>query len=62
MKKLIPLLILAALTSGFTWGKTSTEKCEEAKQLAYGLASNTNRESRLETESSIRQLCAEGPA
>jgi tetratricopeptide (TPR) repeat protein len=62
MKKIIPVLILAALTSGFTWGKSPAQKCDEAKQRAFGLTSLTDRESRIETEAAIRQLCPDGAA
>ena len=34
MKKLAAYLIIAALTTGFTWGKSTAEKCEKAKELA----------------------------
>lgn len=62
MKKILPLLLMAALTSGFTWGKSPAQKCEEAKQRAFGLTSMTDRESRIETEAAIRQLCPDGAA
>lgn len=62
MRKIVPLLIIAAVTSGFTWGKGPVEKCAEAKRLAFGLTSTTDRESRLEAEASIRQLCPDGAA
>jgi tetratricopeptide (TPR) repeat protein len=62
MKKIIPFLIMAALTSGFTWGKSAVDKCDEAKTLAFGLTSTTDRGSRIEAEASIRQLCPDGVA
>jgi len=62
MKKIIPFLIVAALTSGFTWGKSAVDKCDEAKQLAFGLTSTTDRASRMEAEASISQLCPDGAA
>jgi len=62
MKKIIPFLIIAAVTSGFSWGQSAVEKCDEAKQLTLGLTSSTDRGSRLETEESIRQLCPDGAA
>jgi tetratricopeptide (TPR) repeat protein len=62
MKKIIPLLVAATLTTGFTWGKSSTEKCDEARNLAMGLTSVTDRGSRLEAEESVRRLCPDGAA
>lgn len=62
MKKLVPLLIIAALTSGFTWGKKPIDRCEDAKQLAFGLKSSTDRGSRIEADASIRELCPDGAA
>ena len=43
MKRILPFIIMAILTTGFTWGKSSADKCDEAKQLAYGLTSPTAR-------------------
>ena len=62
MKKIIPYIIMAALSSGFSWGSSSTEKCETAKQQAAGLLSTTERGARIEAEASIRALCPEGAA
>ncbi len=62
MKKIISLIILATLTSGFTWGKSSSDRCEEAKQFALGLTSTSDRGSRLEAEASINELCPDGAA
>lgn len=62
MKKIIPFLLIATLTSGFTWGKHPADKCEEAKRLAFGLTSASDRGSRIEIEASIRQLCPDGAA
>ena len=62
MRKIIPVLIMAALTSGFTWGKSAVDKCEEAKQLAFGLTSTTDRGGRMEAEAAISQLCPDGVA
>ena len=62
MKRIIPFIMMAALTTGFTWGRSSADKCDEAKQLAFGITSTTGRSSRIETEASIRQLCPDGAA
>ena len=62
MKRIIPFIMMAALTSGFTWGSSSADKCDEAKQLAYGITSTTGRSIRIETEASIRKLCPDGAA
>src|SRR5512133_3269695 len=62
MKKIIPFIILATLTCGFTWGKSSSDKCDEAKQIAFGLTSTSASASRLEAEASIRHLCPDGAA
>jgi len=62
MKKIIPYIIVAALASGFSWGNNSSEKCDTAKQQAFGLFAATDKGARLETEASIRSLCPEGAA
>ncbi|HXC93708.1 MAG TPA: tetratricopeptide repeat protein, partial [Geobacteraceae bacterium] len=62
MRKIVLYIMMAALTTGFTWGKSSSEKCEEAKQLALGIVSTTARESMLKPVDSIRELCPDGAA
>jgi len=54
--------MIAGLTTGFSWGKTSAEKCDDAKQLALGLTSTSGRESVSTTVESIKQLCPDGAA
>ncbi len=53
---------MAALTTGFTWGSSRVDNCDEAKQLAYGITSTSDRSSRSEAEASIRQICPDGAA